>query len=178
MAFNIEDNNTKVLMDIEEIIIETLRIAEHIELEHEGPPNIYTCLVKTPTSKVTNIDALVGTGVFSEVVLTGELCVCAASHDVAVLLFFLLQGIYDYGEHRLEWYTQELEKCINMEYDDVTPEVAIKLWTEQYNKSAEVQQHNIVQPIVIKPMDHSVITLTPSICDIWTLPRIRRQFTE
>lgn len=152
-------------MDIEELIIETLRLCEHIELDHEGPPRIFTCLTDE-------------TSLFSEVVLTGELCVCAHSRTVAVFLFFLINGIFDHAEHRLEWYTQELEQCINLEYDDITPETAIKLWTEHYETTVKVQEHNINQPIIVHPMERSIVTLTPSICDIWTLPRIRRQFTD
>jgi len=157
-------------MDIEEIIIETLRIAEQMELEHEGPPNIYTCLVRNNSTE----------SVFSEVVLTGELCVCAANRQVAVLLFFLIQGVFDHGDHRLEWYTRELERCINLDYDDVTADDVIKLWTDQYQSTVEIKEHNIIQPIVVQPMamDRGNVTLIPSVCDIWTLPRIRRQFTD
>lgn len=157
-------------MDIEEIIIETLRIAEQMELEHEGPPNIYTCLVRDDSGSLESV--------FAEVVLTGELCVCAANKQVAVLLFFLIQGVFDHGSHRLEWYTRQLERCINLDYDDVTAEDVMKVWTNQYQSMVEIKEHNIIQPIVVQPMDRGNVTLTPSICDIWTLPRIRRQFTD
>lgn len=161
-------------MDIEEIIIETLRLAEQMELESDCPPNIYTCLVKEISAD---------TSVFSEIVLTGELCVCAHSEQVATLLFFLLNGIFDHNDNRLEWYTQMLERCVNMDYDDVTAENAVTHWTNYYLEHIiELKEHNITQPIVIYPIIGSekrgIITLTPSICDIWTLPRIKRQFTE
>jgi hypothetical protein len=173
-------------MDIEEIIIEALRLAEQIELEHgpSAPPHIYTCIVKATggTLRATNV------GMFSDVVLTGELCVCAHSEQVALLIFFLIHGIFDYGDNRLEWYTQILEGCINIDYDDVTAELVMQSWTKWYYSVIEIKEHNIAQPIVVYPILcdtaaagtalRGVVTLTPSICDIWTLPRIRRQFTD
>lgn len=152
-------------MDIEEIIVETLRLSEQLEMESNNSARLYTCLVS-------------GDSFFAETVQLGELCVCACNEQVAVLIFFLLQGIFDHTDNKLEWFTQELESCINLDYDEVTPEVAMKLWTNKYKSQAQITSHNISQPIVVHPMDEAVITMTPSICDIWTLPRIYRQFTD
>jgi hypothetical protein len=150
-------------MDVEEIIIETLKIAEHIELDHDGPPKIYTCCISNKS-------------VFSDVVRTGELCICAHSERVATLLFFLLHGIFDQVnlEHRTKWYTEELQQSIDLDYEDITAEIAMGLWIHRFQSAAEITEHNIVQPIIIS-VGASSRALTPSICDIWTLPRIRRQ---
>jgi hypothetical protein len=154
-------------MDIEELVIETLRLCEHLELEDDEPPNIYTCMA---------IGSAQDSSAFNDVAATGELCVCAHNPTVATFIFFLMQGVFDHPDDRLEWYTQHLEQCL--EYDEITPEVAIELWTARYAKVAKITEHNITQPIVTRPMDGATVTLTPSICDIWTLPRIRRQFTD
>lgn len=180
-------------MDIEDIIIEALRFAEQTELQSENQLHIYTCMVKSP--------GLGGGGgggprhgMFSEVALTGDICVCAHEGQVALLLFFLLYGIFDYGDDKLEWYTQTLSDCINrtevscVDADEVTAEIAMKLWNEWYGNLVEISQHNITQPIIVYPIiSHGIagsapkrgtITFTPSISDIWTLPRVRRQFTD
>ena len=151
-------------MDIEELLIETLKVAEMRELHATGPPNIYTCLVPEPIDK---------DGVFAEIVVTGELCVCAADPQVASLLFFLIQGVFDHTFDRDEWYLEMLSMRVNMEYDDVSAEDALVIWAKLYAEQVEIKEHNIVQPIIIQPLSKAI---TPSICDIWTLPRIRRQF--
>lgn len=156
-------------MDIEEIIVETLRLSEQLEIDSDNTARLYTCLV--PEDRYSD-------SFFAETVQLGELCVCACNEQVAVLIFFLLQGIFDHTDNKLEWFTQELENCINLDYEDITPEVAMKLWTEKYKTKVEISSHNISQSIVVHPMNKAVITMTPSICDIWTLPRIHRQFTD
>lgn len=156
-----------------ELILETLRIAEVKELDYEGPPHIYTCLLKDH-----DIASSTASNLFADIVLTGELCVCAGDPQVARLLFFLIQGVFDHQSDKYKWYTEALESRINLEYDDVTPEEALAAWADYYDSIAEVREHNISQPIVTYPMERGMVTLTPSICDIWTLPRIRRQFSE
>ena len=152
-------------MDVEEIIIETLKLVTHIELNHEGPPNIYTCLLRNPESD----------SIFNEVVLAGDVCVCAHTSQVATLLFYLMHGIFDHSTNRLKWYTKVLEKVY---YDDITPEVAVEIWTNYYESIAEIKKHNITQSIIIYPTESTIVNMTPGTCDIWTIPRVRRQFND
>ena len=155
-------------MDIDDVVIEVLRLAEQIELDSTSVPHIYTCIINPRQG---------GGGIFSEVVLTGEVCVCAHTRIVAELLFFLLNGIYDFEQGKMEWYNQVLEG-----HDDLTAEDALDLWIKWYTGTgtAEVTEHDITRPIVVQPITcdglHGMVTLTPSMCDIWTLPRIKRQF--
>jgi len=153
-------------MDIDDVVIEALRLAEHIEQDSVDIPHIYTCIVKDTSN-----------GIFSEVVLTGELAVCAHTRFVAELLFFLLHGIYDFEKKKMEWYNQVLE---TMGSDDITAEEAMNVWLKWYSGIAEIKEHDITRPIVVRPITsdglHGTVTLTASMCDIWTLPRIKRQF--
>ena len=153
-------------MDIEELIVATLKIAEQKELEHMGQPKLYTC------NDLVNPRAL-----FGEIMNTGELCVCANDDKVATYLFYLIKGVFNHGDGRYAWFTKQLNDFVNFEYDDLNPEDAFNLWVREFSKTIDIKKHNITQPIIINNDKHT-ITLTPSTCDIWTLPRIRRQFVD
>ena len=153
-------------MDIEELVIATLKITEYKEIEFIGQPKLYTCNDDNEPK-----------GLFGEVMSTGELCVCANDNITALLLLFLLKGIFNKGEDKYKWFTNILLKKINPDYDEIKAEDALKIWTDYIKTELSIKQHNITQPIIINGDNHT-ITLTPSTCDIWTLPRVKRQFSE
>ena len=153
-------------MDIEELMIATLKISEQKELEFMGQPKLYTCN-----------DLVDPKSLFGEIMNTGELCVCANDDNVATFLLYLIKGVFNHGDSRFDWFTKQLSGCFNFEYDDLNPEDAFNLWVKEFSKTVSIKKHNITQPIIINNGKHTV-TLTPSTCDIWTLPRIRRQFVD
>ena len=153
-------------MDIEELVVATLKIAEQREIEFIGQPRLFTCNDKVDPKSL-----------FGEIMSTGELCVCANDTNVAALLLFLIKGVFNHGNSRYQWFTQQLQKGVNLEYDDVKAEDALKIWADQMKKDLIIKKHNITQPIVVNN-EKITITLTPSTGDIWTLPRIKRQFVD
>jgi hypothetical protein len=154
------------IMDIDELIIATLQIAEEKEIMSQHAPAFYTCQIRADN-------------LFSEIVATGELCVCASSMAVASLVFFLLEGVFDHGDNRQKWYTGQLHKCAEslVDFDgELTAEIAYKVWTSTFH--GQLTEHKMSQPILVHHLPGNVLSLTPSTCDIWTLPRIRRQFVD
>lgn len=160
-------------MDMDELILEALSLAETHELNCTGSPKIYTCILPTDSPLWDE------RSIFAEIVMKGEVCVCACDANVASLIYFLMQGVFDHSKDRNAWYLNILSNKFNMQYDDMSAEDAMAIWTNEFEKTC-ITEHNILQPIIIKSekLNNEVIKLTPSICDIWTLPRIRRQFTE
>jgi hypothetical protein len=165
-------------MDIEELIIEILKIVEQSELQALTDACFYTCLRDDDD-------------IFTEIIISGELCVYASSIEVATMLFFLLEGIFNHGDDKLRWYTkmmaeaQAKESHFDSDFDsdsdydyesEITPLKAFKLWIQHYK--GKITEHNVLRPIVIHPTASSTISLKSTTCDIWTLPRIRRQFSE
>lgn len=158
-------------MDTEELIIAVLKHAETLELESNSSVSLYTCSMNQSS-------------IFGEIVETGELCVLASSVEVATVLFFLIQGLFD-RKHNPDYFISVIHEGLDLlrsgelqidgiDDDDITPELAFCLWVHLFQ--GQVMSHSVRQPIVIRPLPDSMIALTPSTCDIWTIPRIRRQY--
>lgn len=156
-------------MDIDELIIATLHIAEEKESTSDKEHAFYTCQVLCPCAS----------SAFSDIVSMGDLCICASKTSVATLIFFLLEGIFDHRNNKQEWYTDLLHKGIESMNDstfdgEITENIAYQAWVEQFLRNAKVLRHNISQHIICLQSGN----INPSMCDIWTIPRILRQFTD
>jgi hypothetical protein len=157
-----------IVMDIEEIILETLKIVEDKEINSQKNPCFYTCILNHDSA-------------FSDIVESADACVLASNYSIASYLFFLMEGFFDHGNNKAEWYTKCLNEWIRHNAPDdfdgeITAEVAYEVWSRNYKGC--ITEHHPTQPIIIDPTPNSVISITPTICDIWTIPRIRRQFTD
>lgn len=155
-------------MDIDELILETFKIVEEKEISTSGSPSIYTCI-----SSQNNA--------FSDIVETGDTCVFASSYEVASYLFFLMEGFFNHGSNKGEWYTKCLQEWVRYyreeDFDgEITAEIAFKIWSQNYHGC--ITDHRPTHPIIIDPTPESVVSISPTICDIWTLPRVKRQFTD
>jgi hypothetical protein len=155
-------------MDIEEIILAVLKIVEDKEINSQRLPCFYTCILNHNS-------------VFSDIVESGELCVLASNYDVATFLFFLMEGFFDHGSDKGEWYIKHLQEWIKTyktpddDFDgEITPEIAYDVWSTNYKGC--ITEHHTSQPLIIDPTPGSILSIMPTVCDIWTIPRIKRQF--
>lgn len=162
-----------MVMDIDELILETLKIIEDREITASNAPCLYTCISGQIDHNNNNV--------FSDIVETGDTCVFASSYETAACLFFFMEGFFNHGKQKGEWYTKCLHEWVKYYRDDefdgeITADIAFKIWSQNYHGC--ITEHQPTQSIIIDPTPNSVVSISPTICDIWTLPRVRQQFID
>ena len=162
-------------MDSEELIDAVLNLAEDKEINIRSPPKVY--MYKGDCEN----DSL-----FQKVTGLGDLCVLACDENVAAVLLFLMEQFFD--DHDTQWcisrltrHLSELSKdqleILGIESDaDITADLAFKVWCHITKK--KVTGHSMHHPIVLNPVKDATCMILPSIIDIWTIPRVRRQVTK